>query len=441
MSVFSGEWAAFLVLERITAQGAYLNLALTDVFCEVKPDDASRAIATAMVRTTLEHCIAVDFALQTVTDTRRCGRAVKNILRLSAARMLYMNAEDAVVVNAAVELCKKAGKQAQGSYVNGVLRKLSATKQDIHWPSVENDPHIYLSIRYSWPLWAVKQAEKQLGFEGAQQMLAPGEQTFVPVRVNRQKAEVERIIDLFIAAGGRVERSPLHPFALRVWNIPDMTNLPAYRQGLISLQGEASLLLAEQVPESSRKIMDLCAAPGGKTCAMAEQISCADIFAYDIHPHRVELIQRQLHRLGLGNVRAAVHDATAVMQEHVDSADAVLVDAPCTGLGTARKRPDVKLNREFEDVLSLSKLQKDILEAACAYVKPGGVLVYGTCTFIRQENRDVVEDFLKNHPDFALIPLHLPDSLSEQGQGGMLQLWPHIHGTDGFFMARMQRHG
>ena len=440
MSVFSGEWAAFLILERITAQGAYLNLALSDVFLEIKPDESSRAFATALVRTTLERCMSIDFALQSLTDTRRCGRVVKNILRLCAARMLYMNAEDAVVVNAAVELCKRAGKQAQSGYVNGVLRKLSATKQDIRWPDPKDDPHLYLSVVYSWPLWAVKQAEKQLGFEGAERMLQIGYETFVPIRVNCQKADTEDIMAMIRDAGGRVERSTLHPLALRVWNMPDMTSLPAYRNGLFSLQGEASLLLADQVPNGG-KVMDLCAAPGGKTCAMAERMPNARIFAFDIHPHRVELIQKQLQRLGLSNVQTAVQDATDAIQEHVDSADAVLVDAPCTGLGTARKRPDVKLNREFSDVLSLGRLQRDILETAYAYVKNGGVLVYGTCTFIRQENRDVVEGFLKDHPEFSLVPLQLPDSLSEQGQGGMLQLWPHINGTDGFFMARMQRHG
>ena len=441
MSVRDGEWAAFLILERITAQGAYLNLAMAEVFNELKPDDASRAMATALVRTTIENNIALDFALTTVTDTRRCGRAVRNILGLSAARMLYMHTEDAAVVNAAVELCKKAGKQAQSSYVNGVLRSLAATKQDIRWPKQQSDPHQYLSVRYSWPLWAVKQAEKQLGFEKAEEMLKQVDQTYVTIRVNRQKSDVDNAVSILEATGGRVERSSLHPWALRVWGIPDITGLSAYTQGLFSLQGEASLLLCEQVPETSLKVMDLCAAPGGKTCALAERLVNAQILSYDIHPHRVELIRKQLHRLDIKNVTVEVHDATIPLPEHKLSADAVLIDAPCSGLGTARKRPDVKLNRDFEDVLALSNLQKEILEAAFTYVKPGGVMIYGTCTFIRQENRDVTENFLKGHPDFALIPLALPDLFADQGQSGILQLWPHIHTTDGFFMARMQRRG
>ncbi len=441
MSVRDGEWAAFLILERITAQGAYLNLAMAEVFLELKPDDASRAMATALVRTTVENNIALDFALKTVTDTHRCGRAIRNILALSAARLLYMHTEDASVVNAAVELCKKAGKQAQSSYVNGVLRSLAATKQDIRWPKRESDPHQYLSVRYSWPLWAVKQAEKQLGFDKAEEMLRQSDQNYVTIRVNRKKSDVDNVVSILEATGGRVERSNLHPWALRVWGIPDITGLLAYTQGLFSLQGEASLLLCEQVPETGRKVMDLCAAPGGKTCALAERLADAQILSFDIHPHRVELIRKQLHRLDIKNVTVAVHDATVPLPEHRNSADAVLIDAPCSGLGTARKRPDVKLNRDFEDVLSLSNLQKGILEAALTYVKPGGVLIYGTCTFIRQENRDVTEHFINNHPDFAPIPLVLPDSFMDQGQSGILQLWPHIHATDGFFMARMQRHG
>ncbi len=441
MSVRDGEWAAFLVLERITARGAYLNLALSGVFDELELMGAARSAATAMARTTMEHLIAVDFALATVTDTRRCGRAVKNILRLGAARILYMDTEDAVAVNAAVELCKRAGKTAQARYVNGVMRAFAADKHRIPWPRRENDDTRYLSIQYSWPLWAVKQAVRQLGFEQAETMLAQQAQNYIPLRVNRLKTTQKQAADAIRLVGGQVDVSPYDPWMLRVRYCGDITNINAYQNGLFSLQGEASMFAARQIPPCANTIMDMCAAPGGKTFAIAECMPNAIILAFDVHAHRVAMMEKQRGRLGIENVTCAVQDVAQLMEERIRSADAVLIDAPCSGMGTALKRPDVKQNRSFEDVLSLNKLQKDILEMSAQYVKNGGILVYCTCTFIHQENRDVIEEFLHRHNDFTLIPLDLPRAFNDEGRSGMLQLWPHIHGTDGFFMARMQRHG
>lgn len=441
MSVREGEWAAFSILERIIADGAYINLAMDEVFKEQDLNESARGAATALVRTTMENLIAVDFALSTLTDMRRCGRAVKNILRLGAARILYMDMEDAVAVHAAVEMCKRAGKTAQNRYVNGVLRALAANKHSIPWPKQEEDAMQYLSIRYSWPLWAVKQSVKRLGFSQAERMLQNKGQDYVTLRVNRGKTTRKDVAELFKQTGGHAEESSYDPFLLRVWYSGDITAMPAYQDGLFSLQGEASMMAARQIEAGAGTVMDMCAAPGGKAFAIAERLPDAHILALDVHAHRVDIMEKQRIRLGIDNVTCKRWDATQLMEDWIQSADAVLVDAPCSGLGTAAKRPDVKRNRSFDDVLQLCALQRDILDAASQYVKKGGLLVYATCTFIRQENRSVIEAFLDRQLDFTLIPLDLPPVFGDEGNDGMLQLWPHIHGTDGFFMARMRRRG
>jgi 16S rRNA (cytosine967-C5)-methyltransferase len=442
MSVREGEWAALMVVERVVGQGAYLNLALGEVLDEQRLLGASRAMATALARTTLENLIAIDFALDTLTDTKRCGRVVKNILRLSAARVLFMQTEDAVATSAAVELARRANKKAQAGYVNGVMRALAAKKAAIPWPKREEDAATYLGIRYSYPRFATAQAIRQLGEDGAERMLASPPPPYTTVRVNLQKTTVDDVAAKLRAAGGQASPSPHDAAMLRVSGVEDLTRQAAYEQGLLSIQGEASMIASRQIPADAAKVMDLCAAPGGKSFAMAERMPNARILAFDLHPHRVKLMQAQRRRLGLENVECAAADAAVMIDAHRQSADAVLVDAPCSGLGTARKRPDVKFNRDFHDVLALARLQADILNTASGYVKAGGILVYCTCTFLRQENRDIVENFLRAHAAFSLVPLALPPSMGTIGEGGMAQLWPHQHGTDGFFIAKMQRlHG
>jgi 16S rRNA (cytosine967-C5)-methyltransferase len=440
MTVREGEWAAFLVLERVTAQGTYFNLALADVLGEQRLVGASRAMATALTKTVLENLIAIDFALTHFTNTKRCGRAVKNVLRIGAARLLYMETDDSAAVFAAVELCRKAGKAAQADFVNGVLRALAAKRDDIPWPKREDDEALYLGVRHSWPLFAVKQAIKMLGFQEADAMLGAKDVPFTVVRVNPRRANVKAVEAILRSLGGAVTPSPYDDLALRVSGVDDLPGQKAYRDGLLSLQGEASLLAVRQIPKDAKKVMDLCAAPGGKAMAMAERMPGACVVALDLHEHRVLLMIEQKQRLGLENVLCEAADATKPMDMHAQSADAVLLDAPCSGLGTAQNRPDVKMNRDFDEILSLSALQRSLLLAAAGYVKTGGTLVYSTCTFIRQENADNVAHFLSQHPDFVIVPLDLPDTIPGGGSG-MVQLWPHTHETDGFFISRMRRIG
>lgn len=435
MSAREGERAALLALESITGEGAYFGQALSQALQTLHVQGPGRAAANAYARTAVENLRAIDFALSQVTDLRKCGHVVRNILRLGAGRLLFSDAPDAVVVSASVELARSSKKQAQARYVNAVLRNLSRQKKQIPWP--QSDPVQRLSVRYSWPDVAVEEAIGLLGEEGAEAFCSYRGNPYVSFRANARKRDRSSAMAQLQQKGIACEPSPYHPCGIRAYGVDNPAGLPMLRRGEISLQGEASMLAARQLEDVQGHILDLCAAPGGKSMAMAEASGERTIHAFDVHPHRVALIQAQARRLALSNVEAQVHDATQPLPLWADRADGVLVDAPCSGLGTALHRPDVKCNRTREDIRALSHMQAQILAQAAQLVRPRGTLLYCTCTFVEAENAQIVQTFLQGHPAFALVPLTLPDTLLSQVQDGMLQLWPQINGTDAFFMAKL----
>ncbi len=218
---------------------------------------------------------------------------------------------------------------------------------------------------------------------------------------------------------------------------------PGFRSGLYSIMGEASMLAAQAVcAKPGQQVLDCCAAPGGKACYLAELMQgTGRVYAWDLHEHRVQLISGAAKRLGLDNVRTRVQDARELVDSQVERMDCVLVDAPCSGLGDYLSKPDIKYNITPEGIAALHETQTSILDAACRYVKHGGTLVYSTCTLFKEENEQTVVAFLKAHPEFSLNGLErmLPEKFAKQTLDGMLTLYPHVSGTDGFFIARMTR--
>ena len=440
MSAREGERAALAILEKIIGDGAYSNEATAQVFAEKKIKGPARAAALAYVRLTLENWQACEFVLTQYAKLNQCGRTVRNILHMGAARLLFSQVEDAAVVHGAVELTRACGKGAQSKFVNAVLRNVSRNKEQIAWPAVQTHPAQALAVRYSWPQWAAQEAIEILGVEQAEQFLSSRSDGQVSFRVNVQQQTREEAIAALASVHVQAQPSVLCEAGILATGVENATALPLYRKGLLSLQGQASLLAAQQMCQVQGTVLDVCAAPGGKTCAMAEMLGeAARIQAFDIHPHRVALIQAQAQRLRLTNVQADVWDAKRPFSGWTDRADGVLVDAPCSGLGTALHRPDVKRNRQRTDIQALAQEQQAILHNAARCVKPGGRLVYCTCTFMREENEEIVRRFLGENTNFTPDALFVPQSLQSRVREGMLQLWPHVDGTDAFFIAAMKR--
>ena len=439
MSARTGEKAALSVLETMDTEQAYMGQALAKALHQQQLSGADRSAAVAYAKLVVENLQAVDYALGQYTKLNKAGRTVRNILRLGAARILFGNGADAQAVHGSVELCKAVGKGAQSKFVNAVLRNVSRNKTQIPWPDEKADPLAFYSVRYSWPQFAVAEAFDLLG-DGAKEFVSYTAPQPVVLRANPNKISREDLSVLFAEQGMQTAPAPADERALSVSNAQDLTGLAAYQDGLFSLQGQASMLAARQAFCKTGLVLDVCAAPGGKSCNIAEQCPGAEVHAFDLHAHRVSLIKAQAKRLGLSNITAAQHDATQPFSQYRNLADRVLVDAPCSGLGTANPRPDVKWNKKAEDVQSLSALQSQILPSAAKAVKPGGKLIYCTCTFTRQENEAVVAGFLQKNRDFRLCVPDLPNAFaSAVTQEGFVRLWPQIHHTDGFFICTMEK--
>ena len=441
MSVRAGERAALMILETMDTDQAYLGQAFSKVLKSNALTGADRSAAVAFAKLVVENKQAVDFALSHFTKLNKCGRTLRNILRLGTARILFGQGEQAQIVHASVELCKAFGKGAQGKFVNAVLRNLVRQREQIPWPDRKKDLIGFFSTKYSWPKFAVEQAILLLGEEQAERFLSCRLPQPVTIRINPQQfTQSETPEEFFNRLGIKAKKQAADDRAYALENVEDVPAMDAYQQGMFSLQGLASMIAARQAICKEGIILDVCAAPGGKTCYLAEACPQANIYAFDLHPHRVALLQAQAKRLGLNNIKSSQHDATQPLMEFENKADCVLVDAPCTGLGTACHRPDVKWNKKEQDAIELSKVQKKILDNASHTVKIGGKLIYCTCTFTKTENENVVSDFLEHHPEFTLSPVHIPQEMNiKPDSNGMLRLWPHIHHTDGFFICVMER--
>ena len=302
----------------------------------------------------------------------------------------------------------------------------------------------YLSVAYSHPLWLVRMWMAYYGYEEAEAICAYDNQSpDVTIRVNTLKTDKKELKEMLQAAGVEVRDGLVSENALHLTKTADLSRLEAFREGLFHVQDESSQLAVKILdPQKGESIMDMCAAPGGKSFTAAEQMKNeGKLISCDIYEHKIELMEEGAERLGISVMECKVKDAAEKEEEH-ELFDRILVDAPCSGLGLMRKKPDIRLKKDGNEIDSLTKIQREILENAAGYVKKGGVLVYSTCTLCRKENEKNLEWFLKNHPEFEAedITSFLPEGwVTETATQGYITLMPHKTGTDGFFISRMRR--
>jgi 16S rRNA (cytosine967-C5)-methyltransferase len=437
---------ALNVLQDVHRDGAYASLALDKRLKESQLAAIDKRLAANIVYGTLENRIRIDYALNSLLTKTDVDPLIRDILRLSAYQILFLDkVPESAAVNEGVKLCKEAGMEPLAGFVNGVLRNLSRQKKEITWPNREENEVKYLSIVHSVPEWLVERLIQAYGPEVTENICSyRTEQHFTPVRPNRM-AITDEAFDLLLSNKvWKAERGQV-PHVWRVGGAVDIGADTDYRKGLFSIQGESSVLAAEAVGvRRGMQVLDACAAPGGKSALMAEIMDgTGRVHAWDIHEHRVALIQAVAKRLHLENLRPMVRDAVQYREELVETFDAVLLDAPCSGLGVMLEKPDVKYRHTQETVAAIVETQKKLLDTCCAYVKKGGVLVYATCSLLPEENSEQIESFLKAHPEFTLAPL--PDAIPEKFRSLYsdrgLQLFAHRDGLEGFFIARLIKKG
>ncbi len=432
------------IFEDVIRNDAYASLSLDEKLRNVNLSQIDKRFCASIVYRTLENLIRIDYVLGFfLQDADHLEIKARNILRISVSQLLFHDRiPENAIVDEAVRLTRSCGLEGLTGLTNGVLRSLIRGKDEIVWPGKEEGAR-YLSILYSVPLWLAEKLMGSYGMEEAEAICAyRNESHYTVIRPNMLRFSDEEFSQLLKNKVWDVERGAV-PHAFRVRRASEIGRDSDYLRGNFSIQGESSMLAAQAVDaKRGMQVIDCCAAPGGKTAYLAETMQgTGRVYAMDLHEHRVQLIQSQMRRLKLDNVRPMVRDAALIREEWVGTADAVLLDAPCSGLGVMDNKPDIKIRMTEEAVKELTVLQEKLLDTCCRYVKKGGTLVYSTCSLLPEENQDQIRRFLEKHPEFSLaqLPESFEERFGERHQKYGLQLLPHLDGLEGFFIARMRR--
>ncbi len=384
----------------------------------------------------------LDFYLSHFSNTplKRMELQVVQILRLGAYQLLFLDKiPPSAAVDSSVTLTKKHCKNPRAAgMVNGILRNISRNQN--HLPEIpQQNPLEALSIRYSHPLWLVTELASNLPLQELETLLQENnQQPVITAMVNTVLATTSEVTEALEQSGVTVTPHPWLSHCLILQNTGNIEKLSAFTDGLFYIQDPASRLAVLCAnPFAGAQVLDTCAAPGGKSMALAISMeNQGSVTACDLHPHKKKLIQASATRLKLDCISAETTNATQYKDAWTKQFDVVLVDAPCSGLGVIRKKPDIRY-KDPAPLKELPAVQKKILDNVANYVKTGGVLVYSTCTILPRENQDVVTYFLEHHTDYQLESFSLPH-IGEVSQG-YLTLYPHRHQTDGFFMAKFRR--
>ncbi len=425
---------------------AYAGIALNKRFKEVELSPEDKRLATNIFYTALENRMRIDHLLNQLVASMP-EPIVRAVLHVAAAQLLYMDRiPDHAAVDEAVNTIKRLGREHYAALVNGTLRNLIRERDagELKDPVRGENPARYLSIMHSIPETLVSRLIAAYGEEEAEKIVSyKPEQHWENVRPNLMEMD-DAAFEKYMTEKGWTWEKGIAAHSYRLLRAGDLAGDEDFRKGLFSIQGESSMLAAQAVcAKAGMNIIDACAAPGGKSALMCEIMQgTGRVYAYELHEHRVELLKGMANRLKLYNLRPAQADATVFRPENADRMNAVLVDAPCSGLGVMGDKPDLKYRMKDENLVSITETQKKLLDTCSKYVQPGGLLVYSTCTLLPEENQNQVREFLNAHPEFSLETdvSWLPESLREYAEDGMIQLLPHRHeGMDGFFIARMRR--
>ncbi|MBS6196605.1 MAG: 16S rRNA (cytosine(967)-C(5))-methyltransferase RsmB [Clostridiales bacterium] len=437
---------ALEILLEITQKKEYSHIAIRNALDKVQYlPKQDRAFINRIVEGTLEYMLRIDYILDmhSSVKVKKMKPVIRNILRSSAYQILFMDGvPDSAACNEAVKLAQKKGFYSLKGFVNGVLRTVSREKENISYPDRNTSPAEYFSVYYSMPLWLVERWLEEFGGEVTEKML----QEFLAdrpttIRLQLYRMDPEYTVESLKNQGATVKEAPYLPYARYLSDYSHLAGLKSFVMGRFVVQDVSSMLVAEAAaPKKGDYVIDLCAAPGGKSLHVADKMEgFGHVDARDLTEYKVELIRENIRRTEAVNIEAVQKDATIPDKSSVNKADIVLADVPCSGLGVIGKKTDIKYRTDQEKIKDLVILQRQILHNAASYVKPGGTLIYSTCTITKEENLENVNWFLENYPfEMESLDPYLCEELHSETTGkGYLQLLPGIHKTDGFFIARL----
>jgi 16S rRNA (cytosine967-C5)-methyltransferase len=428
---------ALRILDEYEAGGKFINLALSSHLTD-KLSREEKAALTALLYTSVERKLTYDYYICALAGRSEedIDPHTKNILRLGLCQLIDMHSiPDFAAVNETVKLAEGKGERA---FVNGILRAAARQKDNMPCPKEEKNYRRYLSVKYSFPLATVKHFDALYGREDTESLLVFfNNEKYTDITVNTLKISVEEYKAQLMKKGITVEENPLVSSSLRIRESVNPERLYGFKEGYFFVQDRASAVASAilRVGEDDL-VVDCCSAPGGKSFASAILSGDkAEIHSFDLHESKLSLIESGRDRLGLSSIVVDARDALTPDDQLLFRADKVICDAPCSGLGVLGKKPDLRY-KDSSVMTELPPLQYNILTASSKYLKVGGELVYSTCTLNPDENELIVEKFLSENSGFEAVPFTVGNL---ESKNGMLTLLPHIHGTDGFFIAKIRR--
>jgi 16S rRNA (cytosine967-C5)-methyltransferase len=449
---------AVRVLERVERVHAYADIALHQALARSTLSAADRALATELAYGTLRWRGRIDYLLSKVLDQKleKLEPLVASTLRLGAYQLLFLDRiPESAAVDQAVRCARSLGSPRATGLVNAVLRRLARESETLVLPAFEDDPLEHIVHALSMPEWIARRWIDELGAEEAAALAAASNTTPpVTVRANRTRIGPADLLEELRGDFPDAHRCTLAPDGLVLGHHGNPASRPAFLEGRYTVQDEASQLIVCLLdPQPGDRVLDTCAAPGTKATAIAERLGeTGQVVALDRSPKRLALVGRDARRLGLSTITTLARDASLSLLDlgatepgsespQVKDFDRILIDVPCSGLGTLRRNPDARWRLSDQDPTRLAKVQSAILREASRVLRPGGSLVYSTCTVLREENEDIVAAFLEDHADFRQLSLaELPEQLAPVlEEDGTLRCLPHRVATDGFFAVRLER--
>ncbi|WP_432400691.1 16S rRNA (cytosine(967)-C(5))-methyltransferase RsmB [Wukongibacter sp. M2B1] len=445
MSSVNPRRSAVNILADIEKNRAFSNIAINKYLKKNEVSSLDRRFISQLVYGVLENKLYLDYIIQNFSKTKlhKIETEILNTLRLGLYQIIFLEKiPNSAAVNESVKIAKKINYRLAG-FVNGILRNYVRNQNRVNLPSYDKNPNHYLSIKYSHPEWMVSKWINDYGFDFTKKLLEANNSTpNLTVRTNTLKTTREALMEELDNEGVVCRVGDLANNSIIIESMKSrLDHLNTFNKGMFQVQDESSMLVSQVLdPVEGEFVIDVCSAPGGKSTHMAELMkNKGRILSRDIHDHKLDIVRENSNRLGINIIETEKFDATILDNRLLGKADKVLVDAPCSGLGIIRRKPEIRYFKESKDILELSKLQLEILNVSSKYVKVGGTLVYSTCTIQDEENVKVLKKFLDKNDNFKLTDINknLPEKI--RSSEGVLQLYPHVSDTDGFFISKVKR--
>ncbi len=431
-------------LKKIFRDKSYSNIVINNDMKNV--EHSLRSLYRKSVLGVIENLIFIDWIINEVssTKTKKMELDVLIALRLAVYQLFFLDkSHENIVVNESVQYIKDKGNIRASKFVNAVLRNILRSRQELENKLNKLPFDEYLSVKYSYPKELVLRWKNQFGKEKVEAaLIANNIEAPLEIRVNTLRISRDDLIKLFEQKNIKAHKCKYAHKGIILENPYDIEKQEEYKNGLFSIQSESSMLAGQILnPEENSLLIDMCAAPGGKTLNAAEIMNNkGKIISRDIYAGKLSLIDRETVRLGISIVNTEEYDATKPDDNLLGRADYVIADVPCTGLGIIRRKPEIKYKNMQEDLKEISKIQYKILENAAKYLKTGGRLVYSTCSTERKENIELINEFLDKNKDFILDDISQNvDDFFTTAKNGYIEIYPHIHNMDGFFIAKIKR--